>query len=127
MIYAFLGLLLGILIGLTTHISFPLGYAHYTAVVILGLLDAIIGAIRSDVSDNTFDVIVFLSGLIFNAILAIAITYLGEILGLNLYLAATVVFTFRIFQNVGITRRVLLDKWIKTQEIKKNAKKASHV
>jgi len=124
MIYAFLGLAIGIIIGLISTISIPLEYAHYSAVVILGLLDAIIGAIRADVDNNTYDTTVFLSGLVFNAILALAITFLGESLGLNLYLAATVVFTFRIFQNVGVTRRVLLDKWIKNHEIKENAKKA---
>ncbi len=124
MAYALLGLLVGVFAGAFTKFSIPLEYAHYSAVVILGLLDAIFGAIRSDLVDNTFDSLVFISGLIFNALLALGITYLGESLGLNLYLAATVVFTFRIFQNVGVTRRVVLDKWIKEQEIKVNAKKA---
>ena len=124
MIYALLGLLSGIVFGEFFNISIPLEYAHYSAVVTIGLLDAIFGAIRADVADNVFDGIVFISGLIFNAVLALGITYLGEILGLNLYLAATVVFTFRIFQNVGVTRRVLLDKWIKNKEKKENVQKA---
>ena len=124
MIYAFLGLTVGVIIGFLSNLSIPLEYAHYTAVVILGLLDSIIGAIRSDLVENTFDGTVFVSGLVFNAILALAITYLGETLGLNLYLAATVVFTFRIFQNVGATRRTLLDNWIQEHEKKENAKKA---
>ena len=124
MIYAISGLLIGILIGFVSNVSIPIEYAYYSAVVTLGLLDAIFGALRADIVDNTFNSTVFLSGLMFNAILALGITYLGEALGLNLYLAATVVFTFRIFTNVGVTRRVLLDKWIRTNEIKKNAVKA---
>jgi small basic protein len=124
MIYALLGICFGVFLGFFSQVSIPLEYAHYTAVVIIGLLDAIFGAIRSDFVDNTFDSLIFISGLVFNAILALSITYIGEILGLNLYLAATIVFTFRIFQNVGITRRLLLDKWIKDQEIKGQVKRA---
>ena len=124
MVYALLGICLGVLLGFISQVSIPLEYAHYTAVVIIGLLDAIFGAIRSDFVDNTFDSLIFISGLVFNAMLALSITYIGEILGLNLYLAATIVFTFRIFQNVGITRRLLLDKWIKDQEIKGQVKRA---
>lgn len=126
MLYTFLGIVIGVILGIFSHVSIPIEHAHYTAVVILGLLDAIFGAIRSDVVDNTYNSIVFLSGLVFNALLALLITYFGESVGLNLYLAATVVFTFRIFQNVGITRRVLLEKWIEHHEIIKNAKKAAH-
>ena len=124
MVYALLGIFVGIFIGVFSHVSIPLEYAHYSAVVIIGLLDAIFGAIRADFVENTFDSLVFLSGLIFNAILALSITYIGESLGLNLYLAATFVFTFRIFQNVGITRRILLDKWIEEQEIRGQARRA---
>jgi len=127
MIYALFGLSIGIVAGWLSKFSIPIEYAHYSAVVILGLLDAIFGAIRADLVDNKFDIIVFISGLLFNAILALGITYFGELLGLNLYLSATVVFTFRIFQNVGVTRRILLDKVIRKKEIKKNAKKAVNV
>jgi small basic protein len=124
MFYAFLGIIIGLLGGAYLQFSIPLEYAHYTAVMILGLFDAIFGAIRADLVDNVFDPIVFLSGIIFNAILALCITYLGEVLGLNLYLAATVVFTFRIFQNVGVSRRKFLEKFIDDQEKKVLAKKA---
>jgi len=121
MIYAFLWIFMWVILWLISNFSIPIEYSHYSAVVILWLLDAIIWAIRADIVDKTFNNIVFLSWLLFNAIFALFITYLWESLGLNLYLAATVVFTFRIFQNVWITRRVLLDKWIYKQS-KKNTK-----
>lgn len=116
MIWAFLGILFGVTVGLLFHVEVPLEYARYSAVVLLGLLDAVFGAIRAEIVDKSYDTVVFASGLLFNAILAIVTTYLGEKLGLNLYLAATVVFMFRIFQNVGVTRRVLLDQWIRAQK-----------
>lgn len=112
MIWSVLGILLGIIIGVVFNVPIPLVLTRYTAVVIIGLLDAIFGAIRAEVTNDKFSITIFISGVFFNALLAIGITYLGEKLGLNLYLAATVVFTFRIFQNVGITRRVLLENWM---------------
>jgi len=48
----------------------------------------------------------------FNILLAAGITYLGDRLGLDLYLAASIVFTFRIFSNVGIARRTIVEEWI---------------
>lgn len=116
MVWSIFGVLLGIIIGVVLQVPIPLVFTRYTAVVIIGLLDAIFGAIRAEVTNDKFDITIFISGVLFNAILAIGITYLGEKLGLNLYLAATVVFTFRIFQNVGITRRVLLENWMKKKE-----------
>lgn len=109
--YAFLGLLIGILIGYTLKIDIPIEYTKYTAVVIIGLIDSLIGAVRADITKDGYNTLIFLSGLFFNIILATGITYLGDRLGLDLYLAATVVFTYRIFLNVGIIRRALLKRW----------------
>jgi len=112
MIYAILGILIGIIVGLSVHFTIPLEYIKYTAVVIIGILDAIFGAIRAEVSKDQYNSIIFITGLFFNIILAIGVTYLGERLGLDFYLAATVVFTFRIFTNVGITRRIIIQNYL---------------
>ncbi|MBT5016156.1 small basic family protein [Candidatus Peregrinibacteria bacterium] len=109
--FAILGLIIGILIGYVLKVDIPIEYTKYTAVVIIGLLDALLGAVRADVSKNDYNSLIFVSGLFFNIVLAVGITYLGDRLGLDLYLAATVVFTYRIFLNVGIIRRALLKKW----------------
>lgn len=119
MIWSIIGIILGVILGVVFSVPIPHEYTRYTAVVIIGLLDAIFGAIRAEVSSDKFNVTIFISGVLFNAVLAIGITYLGEKLGLNLYLAATFVFTFRIFQNVGITRRVIIENWM----AKKNREK----
>lgn len=121
MIWAFLGIFIGILIGLGLNISIPLELTKYTAVVIMGILDALFGAIRAESTHDQFDGMIFITGLGFNIILSLAITILGDKLGLDLYLAAAFVFTFRIFTNVGVTRRFLLENYLK----RKNKKSTS--
>jgi len=111
MIWALIGILIGIIIGFQINYSIPLEYTKYTAVVLIGILDALFGAIRAEATKDQYNALIFITGLIFNIILAVIITYLGEKLGLDLYLAATVVFTFRIFSNVGITRRAMLQNF----------------
>lgn len=111
MTWALLGTLLGIIIGLLINFSIPITYIKYTAVIIIGILDALFGATKAELTkEEDYNPNIFISGLIFNIILAIGITLLGERLGLDLYLAVTVVFTMRIFSNLGVLRRALLDK-----------------
>ena len=116
MIWAILGILIGILVGLGVDYTIPLALTKFTAVVLVGILDALFGAIRAEVTKDQYDAIIFITGLFFNIILALVITYLGDKLGLDLYLAATVVFTFRIFSNVGITRRALLQRFLEKRK-----------
>lgn len=110
MIWALLGILLGIIIGLSTQYTIPLEYIKYTAVVIIGILDSLFGAMKAEVAQNKYNTTIFLTGLSFNIILALGITLLGEKLGLDLYLAAAFVFTYRIFSNLGLVRRALINK-----------------
>ena len=51
-----------------------------------------------------------------NAILSILLTYLGERLNVDIYLAAIVVFVGRMFVNLAIIRRHYIDKWTNKQE-----------
>lgn len=113
MIWALVGMVIGIILGISLDISIPIEYTRYTAVVILGILDALFGAIRAEVSRDRYNAMIFLTGLFFNILLALGITLFGDKLGLDLYLAATVVFTFRIFSNVGVTRRAFLKRFAK--------------
>ncbi len=116
MIWALLGILFGILLGLGINVTIPVVYTKFSAVILIGILDALFGAIRAEITRDQYNAVIFISGLFFNIILALVITYLGDKLGLDLYLAATVVFTFRIFSNVGITRRALLQRWLEKQK-----------
>jgi len=108
MLWVTLGLVIGIIIGLNTSYVIPIEYIKYTAIIIVGILDSLFGGVRAEVTKEHYDPAIFITGLVFNIILAIGITYLGEKLGLDLYLAAAVVFTFRIFSNLGVIRRSLL-------------------
>lgn len=120
MIFALLGILLGIVVGWFLPFTIPIEYTRYTAVVILGIIDSLLGAIRAQLTHNHYDPWIFATGLFFNILLALGITLFGDMLGLDLYLAATVVFTFRIFRNVGISRRALFDLYLKkTHYLKK--------
>ncbi len=105
MLFILLGIIGGIIIGWFAPITIPVEYTRYTAVVILSIFDAVIGAIRAQLTHNEYDAVIFTTGLLFNGALALGITLLGDLLGLDLYLAATVVLTFRIFKNMGVARR----------------------
>jgi hypothetical protein len=58
----------------------------------MGVLDALFGAIRAEATNDQFDGIIFITGLLFNIVLSVTITILGDKLGLDLYLAAAFVF-----------------------------------
>ena len=54
--------------------------------------------------------LVFVSGFFVNAILAMLLTFLGQKLNVDIYLAAIIVFIGRMFNNLGIIRRYCLAK-----------------
>src|SRR5699024_12175172 len=59
---------------------------------------------------RSYDDKMFLSGFLFNLLLAYLLTFLGIHLGIDLYLAAAFAFGVRLFQNVAAIRRLLLTK-----------------
>lgn len=103
-------LLIGIVLGLLLPVSIPLVWARYLSVALLAALDAVFGGLRSSL-DQQFDFGVFASGFVVNAILAAALTYVGDQLGVQLYYAALFAFGYRIFVNLGVIRRQLLTQW----------------
>lgn len=117
MYIAIIGLLAGIAIGMFSPFHIPVEFARYTAIGILGILDSMLGALRADLQGK-YDQSIFITGLIFNMIVAIAITYLGDKLSLDLYLAAIVVFTIRIFGNLGTIRYSFLERRIGKKRVK---------
>ncbi len=114
------GCLIGALIGLNSPIV-PYTYSGYLAIAIIAALDSVFGGISS-ILNKTFDLKVFISGFFGNAILSILLTYLGQKLNVDIYLAAIVVFVGRMFNNLAIIRRYYLAKFIKYRDEKKNAK-----
>ena len=115
--------ILGAIVGLNTPmISYT--YSSYLAIAIIAALDSVFGGIAS-VINKRFDMKIFISGFFGNAILAILLTVLGQKLNVDIYLAAIVVFVWRMFMNLGIIRRYYLEKWTEKIENKKknNTKK----
>jgi small basic protein len=121
--YGIVGLILGIVVGFLTPLSIPIQFARYTAVGILGIFDSILGAARSDLQAR-YNSTIFISGLLFNMILAIAITYLGDRLSLDLYLAVLIVFTLRIFSNIATIRYFFLTKFLGKKRVEEEIKES---
>lgn len=112
--------ILGVFVGLNAPmISYT--YSNYLAIAIIAALDSVFGGIAS-VMLKKFDMGIFISGFFGNAILAILLTVLGQKLNVDIYLAAIVVFVWRMFTNLGIIRRYYVEKWTKklTKETEKN-------
>jgi small basic protein len=60
---------------------------------------------------------VFLSGFFGNALLAAGLAYIGDQLGIQIYLAAIFAFGNRLFLNFAIIRRFVLNKYSKKDNI----------
>ena len=105
----FAALLLGVMVGLLFQLSVPENYARYTAMAILAALDSVLGAARSELESH-YSNTVFVTGVVSNMILAGLLTFLGDRLGVELYFAAIVAFGVRMFNNLAVIRRLLLDR-----------------
>lgn len=104
-----IGCIIGAIIGINIP-TIPYTYSGYLAIAIVAALDSVFGGITSTLKKN-FDMKIFISGFFVNAILAMALTYLGERLNVDIYLAAVDVFVGRMFNNLGTIRRYYVEKW----------------
>ena len=108
----FLVILVGCILGAILGMNAPMisyTYSSYLAIAIIAALDSVFGGIASVIKKN-FDLKIFISGFFGNAILAILLTILGQKLNVDIYLAAIVVFVWRMFSNLGIIRRYYVEK-----------------
>ena len=113
-----IGCIVGALIGINAPVI-PYTYSSYLAISIIAALDTVFGGIVSTLNGK-FDFKIFVSGFFGNAILSILLTYLGEKLNVDIYLAAIVVFVGRMFTNLSLIRRHYLEKWsLRNQNITK--------
>lgn len=112
-----IGCIIGALIGVNIP-TIPYTYSGYLAIGIIAALDSVFGGITSTLKKN-FDMKIFVSGFFVNAILAIILTYLGEKLNVDIYLAAVIVFVGRMFNNLGTIRRYYVEKFTSKKIIAK--------
>ena len=97
----FIAIILGCIVGALIGVNMPMisyTYSGYLAIAIIAALDTVFGGIASTLKKN-FDLKIFVSGFFGNAILAILLTYLGQKLNVDIYLAAIVVFVGRMLKN----------------------------
>ena len=95
-------------------------FARYTAIAVLAGLDTILGGLRAWLAEQ-FDNSVFITGFFVNSLLAAGLVGLGEHLGLEtglgdgrisvMMIAAVVVLSARIFNNLAVLRRLIIDRW----------------
>ena len=95
-------------------------FARYIAVALLAGMDTVIGGLRSFLTDK-FDNAIFLSGFVINSLLAVGLVLLGERMGLEtgvgdgrisvMMIAAVVVFSGRILNNLAALRRLVIERW----------------
>ncbi len=105
-----LGLLIGALITyLFLDIPIPSEWAAYLSLAALAGLDTAFGGWRASL-EGRFHPDVFVSGFIVNALLASLLAYLGDRLGVDLFLAAVVTLGGRMFLNLSLIRRYYLNQ-----------------
>lgn len=103
------GIFTGVMIGMLLPFHLPMEYSKYLSVALLATLDSVFGGFRAG-TEHKFDTAVFVSGFFTNAIVAAILVFVGERLGIDLYMVALISFGLRIFQNIAALRRYFLKK-----------------
>ena len=120
----FIAIIIGCILGALVGINIPTisyTYSSYLAIAILAALDSVFGGISGTLKGE-FNFKVFISGFFCNSLLSILLTYLGNKLNVDIYLAAIVVFVGRMFINLTIIRKYYIEKWTQKFEKLKNNK-----
>ena len=97
------GLILGVYFGGFLNFTVPAGVVKYLSIGILASLDSVFGGIKA-LYEKKYDNLLMLSGFFANALLAAALTYIGDMLGIDLYYAAIFAFGVRLFGNLSMIR-----------------------
>lgn len=130
-----LAILLGFLLfwGPSDGFSTDETFARYGAIALLAGLDTILGGLRAW-GDEAFDDAVFLSGFVTNVLLAAGLVAVGEKFGLEtglgegrisvMMVGAVVVFSLRIFNNLAVIRRMMIDRF-RAQSRRRRARRAT--
>jgi small basic protein len=87
----------------------------YIAVACLAGFDTVCGGVRSGM-EGKFHTDVFITGFISNVVIAFFLAWLGDQIGVDLFLAVALVLGARIFTNLSLIRRFVLTKWQDTRE-----------
>lgn len=113
--FVILAIVAGVILALMLDITIPSSLTPYVAIFILAALDSVLGALRAGM-EKKFNFTIFITGLLGNGLIAAALTYFGKKIGVDLYVAAVLVFGMRLFQNFASTRRHLFQRFIKNRD-----------
>ena len=112
-------LFVGVGLGLLFHVSPANGLTgQYLAVACLAGMDTVCGGSRSGLAGK-FSTDVFVTGFISNVILASFVAWLGDKIGIDLYVAVALVFAKRILDNLSLIRRFALTTYKDARERKR--------
>jgi small basic protein len=84
-------------------------YAPYLSLATLAGLDTVLGGVRAGI-EGRFQDDIFVSGFLLNTLLAAGLAFLGDKIGVDLFLAAVVALGTRVFLNLSLIRRYYLTK-----------------
>ncbi len=106
------GLVSGVVLGMAAfnyfHWSVPAQFAIYLSIAALAALDTVCGGIRAGI-EGRFQNDIFVSGFVLNTLLAAALVWFFDHLGINLALVAVLVLGSRVFNNLSLIRRFYLN------------------
>ncbi|QHI73053.1 small basic family protein [Aminipila terrae] len=121
-----IGLALGLALGFGLDISYPANYSFYITMGLLAAMDSIVGAARS-MMEEKYNNLIFISGFVTNALLAMLLTYVGDKLGVPLYYAAILVFGGRLFNNLAVLRRLAIERYFERKNRKNELKNKQNI
>lgn len=104
------GVAAGVVMALFLPWEVPVIYKSYTALAILATLDAIFGGMRAQL-EGDFLFSRFIVSFFANAVMAVALAYFGNIIGIDLHLGAVVAFSIRLFNNLALIREFVMYKY----------------
>ncbi|MGI6686303.1 MAG: small basic family protein [Bacillota bacterium] len=108
--FPIIGLIIGVLLGSIFTFQVPIVYAKYLSIAVLAALDSLLGGVRG-IMEDSFDGTILLSGFFTNTLMAALLAYMGDHLGVDLYLAAVLAFGIRLFNNLGFIRRDFITRY----------------
>jgi len=105
-----IGIGIGVVVGLLLPWEIPITYKSYTALAILATVDAIFGGMRAQLEEK-FNFSKFMVSFFANAVLAVALAYFGNVMGIDIYMGAVVAFSIRLFNNLSLIREFLIIRY----------------
>lgn len=111
-------LLVGVLLGFLFASPMTPLLGTYLGMAVIAGLDSVTGGSRSAL-EGKFQTDVFVTGFIANILIAFFLAWLGDKIGVNLFLVAAIVLGSRIFTNLSLMRRYALTRWHDSRQRRK--------